>query len=188
MATTLGPLTGPDAFEEADGRLREVVDSGGYLAVLVALNRLDVARRALIGRFGLTEVDVTAIMLDRLRALAFPWEVVVAADSGAGADYQSLLNLFRHEVVPAIAEALTVPAPVLISEAAPLARYGQLPLLQELTDATRPRAGARLLLLPSRRPEPAMLDDVQVPLVSPVRQSMWLPQAWLDRADSRSTR
>lgn len=188
MATILGPLTGPDASDEADGRLREVVEGGGYLAVLVAMKRLDAARRALIARLGLTEVDVTAIMLERLRALAFPWEVVVAADSGSGADYQSLLTLFRHEVVPALAAALAVPAPVLITEAAPLARYGQLPLLQELTDATRPRAGARLLLLPSRRPEPAMLDDVQVPLVSPVRQSMWLPDAWLDRADSRRSR
>ena len=187
MSTALGPLLGPDAAQEADDRLRAAIEERGYLAVLVALKRLDAARRLLVTRHRLTEVDVTAIMLARLRALSFPWEVIVAADSGSGADYQSLVTLFKHEVVPAVAEALAALEPVLITEAAPLARYGQLRLLQELTDATHPRPAARLLLLPSRRPEPALLDDVPVPLVSPARQSMWLPEAWLDRTDSRNT-
>ena len=126
-------------------------------------------------------------MLRCLRSLDFPWEVVVAADNGSAtdADFRGLVELVQHQVVPAVAEALTVDKPVLITEAAPLARYGQLRLLQELADATRPRPAARLLLLPARRPEPAMLDQVQVPLTSPSRQSLWLA-AGLDRPNRRA--
>ena len=189
MASSLVPLTAPGAVAEVDTKLKATIEGRGYLAVLAPLNRLDPARRALIARHHLTEVDITAIMLDRLRALDFPWEVILAADNGsaADADYRGLIELVQHQVVPAIADALTIEAPVLITEAAPLARYGQLRLLQELADATRPRPAARLLLLPSRRPEPAMLDQSQVPLTSPSRQSLWLPQAWIDLTDERST-
>lgn len=69
--------------------------------------------------------------------------------------------------------------PVLLTDAAPLARYGNLRLLQELADPTRPRPAARLLLVPARRPEPAMLDQAQLPLTSPASQSVWLPDSWI---------
>jgi hypothetical protein len=67
----------------------------------------------------------------------------------------------------------------LITEAAPLARYGQLAVLRELTDISRTRPAARLLLVPARRPEPAMLDSEPLPLTSPATQSLWLPDAWI---------
>jgi hypothetical protein len=115
-----------------------------------------------------------------LRALDFPWEVIVAADNGTAndADFRGLVDLVHHEVVPAVEQALAVDSPVLITEAAPLARYGQLRLLQELSDPTRPRPAARLLL-PARRPEPVLLDSAQGPLTSPASQSLWLPELWI---------
>ncbi|GIJ63073.1 protein kinase [Virgisporangium aurantiacum] len=181
MASILGPLAGPEAVSDVDTKLTAALRGHGFLALLAPLTRLQPARRALLTRHRLTEVDVTAIMLTQLRALGFPWEVVVAADSGdpTSADFRGLADLVRHHVVPAVAEALTIDTPVLITEAAPLARYGQLRILQELADPTKPRPAARFLLVPARQPEPAKLDSAQLPLTSPASQSLWLPPAWI---------
>ncbi|SCL19222.1 hypothetical protein [Micromonospora inyonensis] len=91
----------------------------------------------------------TATLLAELRALGIPWEAIVAADNGSptDADFRSLTELVQHHVVPAVSAAVAAAdGPVLLTEAAPLVRYGQLRLLQELADPTRPRPAARLLL------------------------------------------
>ncbi|MFG1952710.1 BREX system serine/threonine kinase PglW [Micromonospora sp. NPDC048830] len=181
--TTHTPLLGLSAADEVGDRLASAVERRAFLAVLAPLRRLGPARRALLARLPLTEVDVTAILLERLRALGFPWEAIVAADSGStlDADFRSLIDLVRHQVVPALREAIdAADRPVLITEAAPLARYGQLELLQELADPTRSRPAARLLLVPARRPEPAVLDGVQLPLTSLTSQSLWLANEWIE--------
>ncbi|MEW2142672.1 BREX system serine/threonine kinase PglW [Micromonospora vinacea] len=186
MATTThAPLLGLTAADEVGEKLASAIDRRAFLAVLAPLRRLGPARRALLARMQLTEVDVTAILLDRLRALGFPWEAIVAADNGSSldADFRSLVDLVRHQVVPAVKEAIAAAdRPVLITEAAPLARYGQLGLLQEMADPTRPRPAARLLLVPARRPDPAVLDGVQLPLTSPASQSLWLANDWIEAA------
>ncbi|MFC4020361.1 BREX system serine/threonine kinase PglW [Micromonospora sp. GCM10011542] len=185
MATTHAPLLGLTAADEVGDKLASAIDRRAFLAVLAPLRRLGPARRALLARLPLTEVDVTAVMLDRLRSLGFPWEAIVAADNGSAldADFRSLVDLFRHQVVPAVSAAIAAAnGPVLLTEAAPLARYGQLGLLQELADPTRPRPAARLLLVPARRPEPAVLDGAQLPLTSPASQSLWLADDWVEAA------
>ena len=181
MSSTVAPVTRPGAAAEVDQKLATVLERRGFLAVLAPLKRLVAARRALLSRLPLTEVNVTAIMVERLRALDFPWEAIAAADSGepGDPDFRSLVDLVQHEVVPAVEQALAGTEPVLITDAAPLARYGDLRVLQELADPTRPRPAARLLLVPARRPEPAMLDQAQLPLTSPASQSLWLPDTWL---------
>jgi hypothetical protein len=181
----LAPLPGPNAISETDARLTAVLERRGFLAALVSIRRLDTARRTLLDRLGLREVDITAIMLDQLRSLGFPWEAIVAADNGTpgDADFRSLVELVQQHVVPAVeGELATNDRPVLITEAAPLARYGQLTLLQRLADPTRSRPAARLLLVPARRSEPALLDGVPLPLTSPASQSLWLPEPWLTRS------
>ncbi|MEV4385202.1 BREX system serine/threonine kinase PglW [Micromonospora sp. NPDC049580] len=183
LATTHAPLLGLTAADEVGEKLAAAIDRRAFLAVLAPLRRLVSARRALLARLPLTEVDVTAILLDRLRALGFPWEAIVAADNSSplDADFRSLVDLVRHQVVPAVNEAIAAAdRPVLITEAAPLARYGQLGLLQEMADPTRPRPAARLLLVPARRPDPAVLDGVQLPLTSPASQSLWLADDWIE--------
>jgi hypothetical protein len=71
---------------------------------------------------------------------------------------------------------------------APLARYGQMQVLQHLADPSRTRPGARLLLTAARRLEPPMLDNEQIPLTSPVSQSLWLPDLWITNAAERTAR
>ncbi|WP_018253498.1 BREX system serine/threonine kinase PglW [Salinispora mooreana] len=191
LVTTQAPLLGLSAADEVTEKLAVAIDRRAFLAVLAPLRRLGAARRALLARLPLTEVDVTAILLDRLRSLGFPWEAIVAADKGVAldADFRSLLDLVRHQVVPAIAESIAAAdGPVLLTEAAPLARYGQLGLLQELADPTRPRPAARLLLVPARRPEPALLDGAQVPLTSSASQLLWLADDWIKAGGSPAAR
>ncbi|OWV13599.1 serine/threonine protein kinase [Micromonospora wenchangensis] len=181
--STIGPLLEPDAAARTSRRLTEVIDRHGFLVVLTSIRRPAQARRALLDRYDLTEVDVTAIMLQRLRTLGFPWQTIVDADTGipTDADFRSLVELFQHEVMPVIERLLAeTDRPVLITEAAPLARYQQLRLIQELADPTRPRPAARLLLVPVRRTEPVLLDGRQLPLTSPASQSLWLPEQWSD--------
>ncbi|MEV6811364.1 BREX system serine/threonine kinase PglW [Micromonospora sp. NPDC051296] len=185
LGTTHTPLLGLSAADEVGDRLASAIERQAFLAVLAPLRRLGPARRALLARLPLVEVDVTAILLERLRALGFPWEAIVAADNGSplDADFRSLVDLVRHQVVPAVGAAIAAAErPVLLTEAAPLARYGQLGVLQELADPTRPRPAARLLLVPARRPEPALLDGVQLPLTSPASQSLWLADDWIQLA------
>ncbi|MEK8109781.1 hypothetical protein NKG94_45685 [Micromonospora sp. M12] len=182
LATTHAPLLGLTAADEVGDKLTSAIDRRAFLAVLAPLRRLGPARRALLARLPLTEVDVTAILLDRLRALGFPWEAIVAADNGSAldADFRSLVDLVRHQVVPAVSAAIVAAeGPVLLTEAAPLARYGQLGLLQELADPTslgrRPgccwcRHGARA----------GGAGRVQLPLTSPASQSLWLGNDWLE--------
>ncbi|MDG4799323.1 BREX system serine/threonine kinase PglW [Micromonospora sp. WMMD980] len=182
MATSHAPLLGMSAADEVGEKLGTAIQRRAFLAVLAPWRRLGPARRALLARLPLTEVDVTAILLTRLRGLGFPWEAIVAADNGMplDADFRSLVDLVRHQVVPAISEAIAAAdGAVLLTEAAPLARYGQLGLLQEVADLTRPRPAARLLLVPARRPDPAVLDGVQLPLTSPASQSLWLADDWI---------
>jgi hypothetical protein len=190
MATTMAPFTGPEAVSETDAKLAATIERRGYLAVLASLKRLAAARRALIGRLELAEIDITALLIDRLRAGGFPWEAVVAADNGkpTDADFRSLVEMVQYDVVPAVERALATDKPVLITEAAPLARYGQLRLLQELADPTRSRPAARLLLIPARRLDPVWLDDAQLPLTAPASQSLWLPDRWIDPTMERTAR
>jgi hypothetical protein len=181
MHTSYGPILDLGAATQTRDRLTGAIDRGGFLVLLAPIKRLGAARRALLTRLELVEVDITAIMLGRLRALGFPWEALVSADNGNpnDADFRSLSELVRHEVLPAIEQTLAeTTEPVLITEAAPLARYQQLRLIQELADPTRPRPAARLLLVPARRTEPVLLDGVQLPLTAPASQSLWLPEQW----------
>ncbi len=188
--TSLAPLGGAAEASEVDRRLADAIRRNGFLAVLASFRQLPGARRALLSRLGLVEVDVTAILLERLRALDFPWEAIVSADNGSPTDpdFRSLTELVAHDVVPAIRQAIDrAGGPVLITEAAPLARYGQMRLLQELADTSRPRPAARLLLVPARRPDPAMLDDAPLPLTSPASQSIRLPDSWISPVVERTT-
>ena len=176
------------AEDEVAAKLAGAVDRRSFLAVLTPLKLLTSVRRELLSRLPLAEVNVTGILLDRLRGMGYPWQALVDADSGSGTDanFRSLLDLVRHEVVPAIREALATDAPVLLTEAAPLARYDQLGLLAELADPTRPRPAARLLLVPARKPEPPMLDGTQLPLTSPGSQSLWVAGSWLTATSGRT--
>jgi hypothetical protein len=99
---------------------------------------------------------------------------VIALAFGLG--QRGLENAVRHAVVPRIEAALAAPGPVLLTEAAPLARYHCMDLLGRLADNAVPRPAARLLLTPVTGSR-ALLDDQPIPVTSPA-QLLWMPDAW----------
>jgi len=178
---TVGALgtAGIDPAEEAQARLTAALERDAFLAVLVNPSHLSAATRALLDRLPLVEVDVTSILIETLRAIGVPWQLIVDSDAQpAGApDRRNLETAVRHEVAPRVAAAVdAAPGPVLITEAAPLARYGCMDLLARLADNAVPRPAARLLLAPARRPAP-LLDSEPIPVTS-AAQWMWLSEAW----------
>ena len=170
---------GADPAEDAQARLTAALDRDAFLALLVNPSHLATATRALLDRLPLAEVDVTRILIETLRSIGVPWQLVVDSDAQpAGApDRRNLETAVRHEVAPRVAAAIdAAPGPVLITEAAPLARYGCMDLIARLADNAVPRPAARLLLAPARRPAP-VLDTEPIPVTS-AAQWMWLPEAW----------
>jgi hypothetical protein len=175
------PLAGTDAAAEVDGRRAAVFERSGFLAVLAARRLHSPARRALLERLPLVEVDVTAILLERLS------EHRLSVAGRAGGRHR---GCGRREFPGAGGPGAPRGDPGGPADAGDrragaahrggaLARYGQLEVLRELTDFSRPRPAARLLLVPARQPAPAKLDREPLPLTSPASQSLWLPEPWI---------
>jgi hypothetical protein len=98
------PILGPDAAAEAHTKLfahdraaRLPRDAGPVPPAGAGPPRTAGPARADPGRRDW-------ILLERLRALGFPWEAIVAADTGAPTepDFRSLVELVQHHVVPTI--------------------------------------------------------------------------------------
>jgi serine/threonine protein kinase len=180
-AASVGDLgtIGVDAAEEVQARLTTAVNRNAFLALLVTPSHLSIATRTLLDRFPLTEVDVTRILIKTLRTIGVPWQLVVDSDAlpAEAPDRRNLETAVRHEVAPRVATAIdAAPGPALITEAAPLSRYGCMDLLARLADNAVPRPAARLLLTAAWRPQP-ILDTEPIPVTS-ASQWMWLPMEW----------
>jgi hypothetical protein len=171
------PIARTEAASHPAGReLRRSVDSRSFLALGVPAKRSERAAAKLTAMFGAVEVNVTNVLLDALRSNAaeagVPWETVLAADAAApgSVDARGLAALVGQsipQVQTAIEDALhdsNVERPVLLTEAAPLARYGHVPVLTHLADITTSRPRAVWLIVPEEGESGPMLDDVPVPL------------------------
>jgi len=140
------------------------------------------------------------VLLDALRSRAeevgVPWDAVQAADADAegtrGA--QGLAQLVT-EALPAINAAITAACddalagtrPVLLTEAAPLARYGHLSTLSRWTDLATPRTQAVWLLVPQlHATQGAVVDTRPLPLAAP-GQYLRLDADWLDSRTPSTT-
>jgi hypothetical protein len=184
-------VSGEQAATSEDARLAGSVASRGFLALGVPAGRLDPAARTLVDRHRAQIVDVTAVLLDALREQArrrgVPWDAVRAADAAepGSRPAQGLAALVR-DAVPAVETAVAEAAggapegtrPVLLVEAAPLARYGHTGLLTRLADLTRRRRQAVWLLLPEEPGAGAELDGVPLRL-SHGGQFLRLDDTWL---------
>src|SRR5690606_32325074 len=173
------PPAGSDPAAEAHSRLKAALERNGFLALLVTPSHVTRARRPLVERLRLTEVDVTRILVETLRGIGVPWDLIVTSDAlpPDAPDRRNLDNAIRHEVAPRVGTAIdAADGPVLITEAAPLARHGRMDVIARLADNAVPRPAARFLLAPAWRAQPA-LDKEPIPVTS-TAQWMWLPEAW----------
>lgn len=177
-------------------RLTESASSRSFLALGVEARRADSAVTTLQRELGAHVVDLTRVLLDALRGRAeevgIPWDAVQAADAEAeGTRGAQGLAQLVSQALPAITAACDdAPAgtcPVLLTEAAPLARYGHLATLSRWTDLATPRTQAVWLLVPQlHATQGAVVDTRPVPLAAP-GQYLRLDADWLDSRTPSTT-
>jgi antitoxin component of RelBE/YafQ-DinJ toxin-antitoxin module len=178
-------LAGGTQDSAIDTQLRESIVRRGFVAIGASPHKLDDAAAALAQRYGVAVVDVTRTLLARMHQLAdensIPWGVVLQADAANpnSPDGQSLRALVA-DAIQAVNEALAAAErPVLLTEAAPLARYGHVGMLERLADHTTARRAAVWLLVPTTnqdlRPK---LDGRSVSVLSSA-QWLKLPDYWI---------
>jgi serine/threonine protein kinase len=171
-------------------RLRESVQARSFLALGIDAPRADRAVEALVQRHGAQVVDLTDVLIEELHRQAegrIPWDAVVAADARpAGTRDAEGLSRLVELSLPAVERAVEVaaggsdhPRPVLLVEAAPLARYDRLAPLSRWTDLAAPRQQAIWLLVPQLSGNTgAMIDGRPLPLAAP-GQFVRLDEEWL---------
>jgi hypothetical protein len=179
--TVLGPGVGvprDDAVEALHASLR----SHSALVVTCPPYRLAVMPARLAAQFDVHVVDVTALLIAAMRERAasarVDWSLVLRADAAPrqSADRANLDRLVADATDSIWPQVLGDERPLLLTDAAPLARYGQLPRVAHLLDTAATRPAARWLLVPKRVGAAApTLDGAALPVAS---------GTWIDLADS----
>jgi serine/threonine protein kinase len=173
----------------AEQRLAGAGAEGGFRALTVGLNGHAPARADLVARFGARPLNVATRFVTRLRELVAArrkptWETVLGADAAEPGSRDALKLAEFTEAAwqalrPELLAAAAGDAPLLLYDAAPLARYRAMDLLHAVADAARSGAGAVWLLCPMEDPgQRPRLDDTVVPIVT---DNEWipLPDAWV---------
>ncbi|RLQ04570.1 BREX system serine/threonine kinase PglW [Micromonospora sp. BL1] len=192
-ATSLAVTTSPVGATGALGaRLETSIGSRSFLALGTRADRLGRLIDAVQARYGATTVDLTGALLDALRAVSaaanMPWDLVRAADAEreSSRPRRGLEELIRRswpEVEATVERALSAgrdDSPVLLTDASPLARYGNMALLTRWTDLAAPRRRAVWLLVPQLNGNHGpVIDGRPVPLAAP-NQFVNLDNEWID--------
>ncbi|MBQ1057674.1 BREX system serine/threonine kinase PglW [Micromonospora sp. C32] len=191
--TSLAVTTSPVGATGALGaRLETSISSRSFLALGTRADRLGRLIDAVQARYGATTVDLTGALLDALRAVSsaanMPWDLVRAADAEreSSRPRRGLEELIRRswpEVEATVERALSAgrdDSPVLLTDASPLARYGNMALLTRWTDLAAPRRRAVWLLVPQLNGNHGpVIDGRPVPLAAP-NQFVNLDNEWID--------
>jgi serine/threonine protein kinase len=198
-ATSLATITSPVGTTGALGaRLETSIGSRSFLALGARADRLGRLIDAAQARYGATTVDLTGTLLDALRSVSaaanMPWDLVRAADAEreSSRPRRGLEELIRRswpEVEAAVERALAAgreDSPVLLTDAAPLARYDNMALLTRWTDLAAPRRRAVWLLVPQLNGNHGpVVDGRPIPLAAP-NQFVNLDNEWIDSAAALS--
>ncbi|MGV2383883.1 MAG UNVERIFIED_CONTAM: BREX system serine/threonine kinase PglW [Thermobifida fusca] len=178
-----------------DRRLRESLRTRSFLALGVEAIRVDRAVDVLVRRYGATVVDVTRVLVEALRRRAdhagVPWDLVRAADAAAPGTRDAMgLAALVEQSLPAVTEAVEAAArepaegarPVVLTELAPLARYGHLGILSQWTDLAAPRRQAIWVMVPQLLGnQGSVIDGRPLPLAAP-GQFLRVEAEWLAAA------
>jgi len=175
-------------------RLAESAAGRSFLALGVDAVQCDKAVAALTTRFGAHVLDLTGALIEAMRQQAagagLPWELVRAADAASpGSREAAGLAALVHRALPTVEAALTDAiategAPLLLTEAAPLARYEHLGLLGPWADLTTRRGRAVWLLVPQLLGNTgAVVDGRPLPLAAP-GQFLRLDTDWINAGNT----
>jgi serine/threonine protein kinase len=175
-------------------RLAESAQSRSFLALGVDSRFLTRAVDVLTRDYGALELDLTALLIQAMRtqadAVGLPWPTVTAADAAppGSREAQGLATLVQRSlpaIDAAIDAALTAAPegtrPVLLTDAATLARYGHLNVFADRADLATRRPQAIWILVPQLDGNRgAVLDGRPLPLAAP-GQFLRLDADWLGR-------
>jgi serine/threonine protein kinase len=192
-ATVLGPVNNQLLADGPSGhRLAESVTTRSFLAIGVDAIRADRALTALVSQFGAQIVDVTQVLIEAMKTQAaefgLDWEFVQAADAApSGTRDSDGLSVLVERSLPAVDEAIRAAAvgqpegarPVLLTDVAPLARYGHLNMLSPWADLATRRPQAIWVVVPQLAGSyGALIDRRPLPLAAPA-QFMRLDPDWI---------
>ena len=173
------------AAQKLEDRLAHAQRAGGFLALTVEPRLARPVEAELRRRFGRLRVSFDTLLLKAMHqqadALKVNWNLVLLADAAAptSSDWSRLMRLV-HRALPQVKQTLLdATAPLLLVNCGLIARYGLMPLLDELRDEVgRPgRLASLWLLLPMAATGLPTIDDVPVPVIT---SSQWanVPVAW----------
>ncbi|WP_405393429.1 BREX system serine/threonine kinase PglW [Microbispora hainanensis] len=172
-----GGVPGDRDLADFERRMTTSLEERAFVALSVGFGSYAQAAPALRDRFGVEVLDVTTELLTAMRTTAdannVDWSIVLRADRPDATSQDSAnLRLLVEMAAAGLEERLeSDPRPLLIVEAAPLARYDRLAVLERLADKATARPAARWLLLPverdgrpyiDNRPSPGALGAVQI--------------------------
>ena len=173
-------------------RLRESARARSFLALGVDAVRLDRAVDLLVRRHQATVVDITRVLVEALRQRAaqagVPWEVVRAADAATPGTRDAMgLAALVEQALPAVTGAVSTAGahaapgerPVVLTELAPLARYGHLGVLAGWADLAAPRRQPIWVVVPQLLGNQGpLIDGRPLPLAAP-GQFLRMDAEWL---------
>ncbi|WP_245754553.1 BREX system serine/threonine kinase PglW [Candidatus Accumulibacter aalborgensis] len=171
--------------QKLEDRLAYAHKAGGFLVLTVEPRLAHHVEAELLRRFGRQRLSFDTLMLKALRqqaeTLKVNWNLVLTADGAAptSTDWSRLMRLV-HKALPQVKQALLdATDPVLLVNLGLIARYGLMPLIDELRDEVgRPGKLASLwMLLPMAATGLPTVDDVPVPVIT---STQWanVPVAW----------
>ena len=175
-------------------RLQRSIQTAGYLVLVSTTTNYLTVEARLRQDFPVAVCDIDILLLDQLKAqaeqLKIKWEKILEADQAAEAsiDWNRLNQLVAGYALPKLkAHIIAQPGPVLLTNIGLLARFNQIPILEQLResiclDGKDPRSLWVLLPSDNQKRLPT-LHGRPVPVAT---RGQWeqIPEAWLS-ADSR---
>lgn len=186
-----GDLDVAAQWADHDAVLHRCIGERGFLAIGMPISpdrpgEHERVARELAATYDGEELDVTTRLIAAMRELAqrqgVSWELIRSADAAApGTRDARGLRAVIDRVVPALTGELRASVfdgardePLILTEVSPLARYGHLDILAELSDLSAPRRRPVWVLLPQLRGQTAALVDRKpIQLGSPAQFLLW---------------
>lgn len=172
-------------FEE---RLQHAYDEGGFLVLTVRPSRMRACEANLLKRFELQRVSFDELLFDALRAeaqeLDVDWQVIERADGAEpeSQDWHNLLHLVSIAQPKIEANLLERQNHLLLVHPGLITRYDMMSLLEALRDHIGHDAvcpGVWVLVAADGQSDMPMLDQAEIPLISPGQRAM-VSEPWID--------
>ena len=173
-------------------RLKDSIDRRSYLVLGTRPDRMSKLEQILEQQFAGQILDVTGLLLDELHRMADEgkapaWPTLAAADAQPEtARPRKGLQIVVDRAVPRIRERLQEVltdterhGPVVLTETAPLVRYGHGAVLRQLSDLTERRARAVWVLVPQFASHVGAMVDGESVQTSP-QQFIPVDSVWID--------